>query len=199
MNSKFGFQNNLLIIISSPSGTGKTSVCKKIINQDKKIKLSISHTTRKPRDNEIDGVDYFFISSKKFNGKILDESFLEYANVFGNYYGTSKKNVEEILSENFDVLFDIDWQGAAQILNSNLAKIVTIFLIPPSKDVVFERLKERSKDTGDDHDSIQKRMLEYENEMIHADEYNYVVTNDDIEECTKRVADIIENERRIIS
>ena len=199
MNSKFGFQNNLLIIISSPSGTGKTSVCKKIINQDKKIKLSISHTTRKPRDNEINGVDYFFISSKKFNGKILDESFLEYANVFGNYYGTSKKNVEEILSENFDVLFDIDWQGAAQILNSNLAKIVTIFLIPPSKDVVFERLKKRSKATGDDHNSIQKRMLEYENEMIHADEYNYVVTNDDIGECTKRVADIIENERRIIS
>ena len=199
MNSKFGFQNNLLIIISSPSGAGKTSVCKKIINQDKKIKLSISHTTREPRDNEIDGVDYFFISSKKFNGKILDKSFLEYANVFGNYYGTSKKKVEEILSENFDVLFDIDWQGAAQILNSNLAKIVTIFLIPPSKEVVLERLKKRSKATGDDYDSIQKRMLEYENEMIHADEYNYVVTNDDIEECTKKVTDIIENERILIS
>ena len=196
MNSKFGFQNNLLIIISSPSGTGKTSVCKKIINQDKKIKLSISHTTRKPRDNEIDGVDYFFISSKEFNDKILDESFLEYANVFGNHYGTSKKNVEEILSENFDVLFDIDWQGAAQILNSNLAKIVTIFLIPPSKEEVFERLKKRSKETGDNHEAIQKRMLEYENEMLHADEYSHVIVNESIEECTQKVIDIIENERR---
>ena len=199
MNNTLSFKSNLLVIISSPSGAGKTSVCKKIIEEDKKIKLSISHTTRAPRDNETDGVDYFFISSDRFNNKILDQSFLEHANVFGNYYGTSKKKVEEILTKNFDVLFDIDWQGAAQILNSNLAKIVTIFLIPPSKEVVFERLKKRSKATGDDNESIQKRMLEYENEMIHADEYNYVVTNDDIEECTKKVINIIENERGIIN
>tara|TARA_Y100000768_G_scaffold229592_1_gene173371 strand:- start:6409 stop:7008 length:600 start_codon:yes stop_codon:yes gene_type:complete len=199
MNNTLSFKSNLLVIISSPSGTGKTSVCKKIIEEDKKIKLSISHTTRAPRDNETDGVDYFFISSDRFNNKILDQSFLEHANVFGNYYGTSKKKVEEILTKNFDVLFDIDWQGAAQILNSNLAKIVTIFLIPPSKEVVFERLKKRSKATGDDNEAIQKRMLEYENEMIHADEYNYVVTNDDIEECTKKVINIIENERGIIN
>ena len=199
MNNTLSFKSNLLVIISSPSGAGKTSVCKKIIEEDKKIKLSISHTTRAPRDNETDGVDYFFISSDRFNNKILDQSFLEHANVFGNYYGTSKKKVEEILTKNFDVLFDIDWQGAAQILNSNLAKIVTIFLIPPSKEVVFERLKKRSKATGDDNEAIQKRMLEYENEMIHADEYNYVVTNDDIEECTKKVINIIENERGIIN
>ncbi len=199
MNNTLSFKSNLLVIISSPSGAGKTSVCKKIIEEDKKIKLSISHTTRAPRDNETDGVDYFFISSDRFNNKILDQSFLEHANVFGNYYGTSKKKVEEILTKNFDVLFDIDWQGAAQILNSNLAKIVTIFLIPPSKEVVLERLKKRSKATGDDNEAIQKRMLEYENEMIHADEYNYVVTNDDIEECTKKVINIIENERGIIN
>ena len=199
MISNFGNQKNLLIIISSPSGTGKTSVCKKIINHDKKIKLSVSHTTRAPRDNEKNGVDYFFISSDNFNSKILDQSFLEYAKVFGNYYGTSKKKVEEILSKNLDVLFDIDWQGAKQIVNSNLAKIVTIFLIPPSKESVLERLHKRSKDTGDDKDSIQRRMSEYENEMIHAKEYNYIVTNDDIEKCTKKVIKIIENERRIIS
>ena len=199
MISNFGNQKNLLIIISSPSGTGKTSVCKKIINHDKKIKLSVSHTTRAPRDNEKNGVDYFFISSDSFNSKILDQSFLEHAKVFGNYYGTSKKKVEEILSKNSDVLFDIDWQGAKQIVNSNLAKIVTIFLIPPSKESVLERLHKRSKDTGDDKDSIQRRMSEYENEMIHAKEYNYIVTNDDIEKCTKKVIKIIENERRIIS
>ena len=96
-------------------------------------------------------------------------------------------------------MFDIDWQGAKQIVNSNLAKIVTIFLIPPSKESVLERLHKRSKDTGDDKDSIQRRMSEYENEMIHAKEYNYIVTNDDIEKCTKKVIKIIENERRIIS
>ena len=189
-------KNNLLIIISSPSGAGKTTVCRKIINNDKKIKLSVSHTTRAPRDNETNGIDYFFISSEKFNKKILNQSFLEYAYVFGNFYGTSKKEVEKILSNNCDVLFDIDWQGAAQILKSNLAKIVTIFLVPPSKDSVLERLKKRSIETGDNYDSIQKRMLEFENEMMHANEYSYVVTNNDITECINEVKNIIENERR---
>ena len=199
MNNNIYYKNNLLIIISSPSGTGKTSVCKKITNIDKNLKLSVSHTTRAPRDNEINGIDYFFISSEEFNDKILDQSFLEYANVFGNYYGTSKSNVEEILTKDFDVLFDIDWQGASQILKSNLAKIVTIFLVPPSKESVLERLKKRSEETGDDHKSIEKRMLEYENEMIHANEYNYVITNDDFDECTREVIDIIQNERRLNS
>ena len=197
MNDTIVYKNNLLIIISSPSGAGKTSVCKKIINYDNKIKLSVSHTTRAPRDNEINGIDYFFISSDRFNSKISDKSFLEFANVFGNYYGTSKKNVEEKLLEDFDVLFDIDWQGAAQILNSNLAKIVTIFLVAPSKEAVLARLKKRSKETGDDYDSIKKRMLEYENEMKHANEYGYVVINDNIEECTKKIIGIIENERKM--
>ena len=196
MNSLTEYKDNLLIIISSPSGAGKTSICKKIINRDKRIKLSVSHTTRSPRDNEVNGVDYFFISSDEFNSKILDQSFLEYASVFGNYYGSSKKNVKDLLSRDFDVLFDIDWQGAAQILNSNLAKIVTIFLVPPSKEVVLERLVERSKETGDNSESVQKRMSEYENEMSHSNEYNHIVVNDNIEECIKKVCDIIKNERR---
>ena len=195
MSNSRANRNKLLIIISSPSGTGKTSVCKRIISQDKKIKLSVSHTTRTPRDNELDGIDYFFISYDKFNNKILNQNFLEYANVFGNYYGTSKKNVEEMLNKDFDVLFDIDWQGAAQILNSNLAKIVTIFLVPPSKEVVLERLKRRSAETGDDRESIKRRMLEYDNEMSHANEYSYIVVNDDLDVCTNKVTTIINNER----
>ena len=146
MDNFTDYKNKLLIIISSPSGTGKTSVCKKIINQDKKIRLSVSHTTRPPRDNETNGVDYFFISNDTFNGKILDKSFLEYANVFGNYYGTSKKMVEEILSRDFDVLFDIDWQGAQQIVNSNYPRIITIFIMPPSKETIEQRLLMRQKD-----------------------------------------------------
>ena len=197
MNSTVCYKNRLLIIISSPSGAGKTSVCKKIINHDNKIKLSVSSTTRLPRDNETNGVDYFFLTNKEFNTKISDESFLEYANVFGNFYGTSKKNVEEMLSKDFDVLFDIDWQGAAQILNSYLAKIVTIFIIPPSKEAVLERLEKRSKETGDNYEAIQKRMLEYENEMSHSNEYKYVVVNDDIEECSKKIINIINQERRL--
>ena len=196
MNNFTDYKNKLLIIISSPSGTGKTSVCKKIIDYDNKIKLSVSHTTRAPRDNEVNGKDYFFISSEDFNGKILEQSFLEYANVFGNYYGTSEKYVNEILSADLDVLFDIDWQGAAQISNSNLAKIVKIFLVPPSKKAVLERLEKRSKETGDDRDAIQRRMLEYENEMKHASEYDYVVVNDDIEKCVKKVIKIIDEERK---
>ncbi len=197
MNSKIDYTNNLLIIISSPSGTGKTSICKKIIKHDKKIKLSVSHTTRPPRDNEINGVDYFFISSDEFRSKIKKKDFLEHANVFGNYYGTSKNNVKETLSKNFDVLFDIDWQGAAQILKSNMTKIVTIFLVPPSKEVVLKRLEMRSIETGDKYDAIQRRMLEYEHEMEHASEYDYVVVNDDIEKCKEKVINIIENERKI--
>ena len=193
------YKKNLLIIISSPSGAGKTSVCRRIVNNDKKVKLSVSHTTRPPRDNELNGVDYFFISHDTFNNKILDKDFLEYAKVFENYYGTSKKNVEEILSKNFDVLFDIDWQGAAQISDSNLAKLVTIFLVPPSKEVVLKRLEERSNETGDDYKAIQTRMKEYENEMSHASEYGYVVVNDDIEVCIQKVITIIENERKDFS
>ena len=197
MDNLTDYKNKLLIIISSPSGTGKTSVCKKIVDYDNKIKLSVSHTTRAPRDNEIHGKDYFFISSEEFNNKILEQCFLEYANVFGNYYGTLEKNVNEILSADFDVLFDIDWQGAAQISNSNLAKIIKIFLVPPSKKVVLERLEKRSKDTGDDRNAIQKRMLEYENEMKHANEYDYVIVNDDIEDCIKQILGIIINERKV--
>ena len=195
MNNSAYYKNKLLIIISSPSGTGKTTICKKIINRDERIKLSVSHTTRSPRDNEMNGVDYFFVSNDEFDSKILDQSFLEYAKVFGNFYGTSKNNVEDLLSKDFDVLFDIDWQGAAQILKSNLAKIVTIFLVPPSKEAVLERLEERSKETGDNYKAVQKRMSEYENEMSHANEYNHIVVNDNIEECAEKVLNIIENER----
>lgn len=195
MNNSAYYKNKLLIIISSPSGTGKTTICKKIINRDERIKLSVSHTTRSPRDNEMNGVDYFFVSSDEFDSKILDQSFLEYARVFGNFYGTSKNNVKDLLSKDFDVLFDIDWQGAAQILKSNLAKIVTIFLVPPSKEVVLERLEERSNETGDNYNAVQKRMSEYENEMSHANEYDHIVVNDNIEECADKVLNIIENER----
>ncbi len=185
----------LIIVISSPSGTGKTSVCKEILKVDKKIKLSISYTTRKPRDNEINGIDYNFISHESFKNYIKNKEFIEYAKVFGNFYGSSIKNVVSLLDSKFDVLFDIDWQGAKQISQHINLNIVTIFLVPPSKDAVYERLKKRSQETGDNSNAIEQRMNEFENEMLHKKEYMYVVVNDDLKKCTDRVREIIKNER----
>ena len=188
-------RRGLMVVLSSPSGAGKTSVCKRIINDDKKVKLSISHTTRAPRDNEIDGIDYFFISSDEFNSKIANKSFLEHANVFGNYYGTSKTNVEEILYKDFDVLFDIDWQGAQQIINSNYPRIITIFIMPPSKETIEHRLLKRQKDSGDNIQTLRSRMSEYETEISHKNEYKYVITNKNLDECTNEIIEIIKKER----
>ncbi len=193
------YNKRLIIVISSPSGTGKTSVCNEILRIDDKIKLSVSHTTRKPRDNEENGIDYFFISHDEFKSEIKNNNFLEYAEVFGNFYGSSFRNIDTLLSEEFDVLFDIDWQGASQIVNSRIAKIITIFLIPPSKDTVLKRLKKRSEDTGDDNYSILKRMQEYEKEISHSNEYDFVVTNDDFTECVNTVIEIINDARNKLS
>ena len=189
------YNQRLIIVISSPSGTGKTSVCKEILRLDDKIKLSVSYTTREPRDNEKDGKDYFFISHDEFKSEIKNDSFLEYAEVFGNFYGSSFNNVDTLLSKDFDVLFDIDWQGANQVINSKMAKIVTIFLVPPSKDTVLKRLKKRSEETGDDNHSILKRMQQYEKEISHSNEYDFVVTNDNFKECVDTVISIINDAR----
>tara|TARA_Y100000768_G_C23868443_1_gene629289 strand:+ start:48 stop:644 length:597 start_codon:yes stop_codon:yes gene_type:complete len=189
------YNQRLIIVISSPSGTGKTSVCNEILRLDDRIKLSVSYTTREPRDNEKEGKDYFFISHDEFKSEIKNDSFLEYAEVFGNFYGSSFNNVDTLLSKDFDVLFDIDWQGANQVINSKMAKIVTIFLVPPSKDTVLKRLKKRSEETGDDNHSILKRMQQYEKEISHSNEYDFVVTNDNFKECVDTVISIINDAR----
>ena len=191
--------NQLLIVISSPSGTGKTSVCKGLISNNKNMKMSVSHTTRPPRDNEKNGIDYYFISNEEFYLEIKKNTFLEYAKVFGNFYGSSKLMVNELLTNKFDVLFDIDWQGASQIANSHFTNVVTFFLTPPSKSVVLKRLQKRSLETGDNSDSIEKRMMEFENEMEHIDEYDYVVENDELDKCIKQIEFIIQNEKKKIS
>ena len=189
------YNQRLIVVISSPSGTGKTSVCREILKIDDKIKLSISYTTRKPRDNEEDGKDYFFISHDEFKSEIKNNNFLEYAEVFGNFYGSSFDNVDKLLSKDFDVLFDIDWQGANQVINSKIAKIITIFLVPPSKDTVLKRLKKRSEQTGDDDYSILKRMQKYEQEISHSNEYDFVVINDNFKDCVNAVINIINDAR----
>ena len=185
----------LIIIISSPSGAGKTSICRKLLKLDPNIKLSISVTTRTARDNEINGQDYYFVNVDEFQYMVNNNKFLEYAKVFNNYYGSLRKNVDEHLSNGNDVLFDIDWQGAQQLVKSDYSKIVTIFILPPSKESIEERLLVRKNDSGDNIETVKNRMLEYETEVSHQEEYQYIVINKDLDECTNEIIKIIRNEK----
>ena len=185
----------ILIVISSPSGAGKTSICKELLRLDDKIRPSISVTTRKPRNNETDGIDYIFITEKDFNEKISNGSFLEYANVFNNKYGTLASSTEKLLNNNYDVLFDIDWQGTQQ-LSQNNNNILTIFILPPDKAEIERRLKKRETENSEIVDIVSERMSKFEDELSHWKEYDYVVTNDDFEKCISEILNIISAERK---
>ena len=185
----------LIIIISSPSGAGKTSICRNLLSLDSNIKLSISVTTRPARDNEIDGKDYYFINSEKFIDMLNNNKFLEHAKVFDNYYGSLRKEVDDYLANGNDVLFDIDWQGAQQIVNSDYLRIITIFVMPPSKESIEQRLLTRQKDSGDNSEIVKRRMQEYETEISHKNEYKYIVINENLEKCTNEIIKIIQNEK----
>ena len=185
----------LIIIISSPSGAGKTSICRKLLKLDPNIKLSISVTTRTARDNEVNGQDYYFVNVDEFEYMVNKNKFLEHAKVFNNYYGSLRKNVDEHLSNGNDVLFDIDWQGAQQLVKSDYSKIVTIFILPPSKESIEKRLLMRKNDSGDNIETVKNRMLEYETEVSHQEEYQYIVINKDLNECTNEIIKIIRNEK----
>ena len=185
----------LIIIISSPSGAGKTSVCKNLLKLDSNIKLSISVTTRPARDNEIDGKDYYFIDSNEFKRMLSNNELLEHAKVFNNYYGSPRSYINDYLSKGNDVLFDIDWQGAQQIINSTYERIITIFIMPPSKEIIKERLLTRQKESGDNTEILDRRMSEYETEVSHKNEYKYIVLNENLENCTNEIIKIIQNER----
>ncbi len=185
----------LIIIISSPSGAGKTTICRNLLSLDSNIKLSISVTTRPARDNEIDGKDYHFINSEKFIDMLNNNKFLEHAKVFDNYYGSLRKEVDDYLANGNDVLFDIDWQGAQQIVNSDYLRIITIFVMPPSKESIEQRLLTRQKDSGDNSEIVKRRMQEYETEISHKNEYKYIVINENLEKCTNEIIKIIQNEK----
>ena len=191
--------SGLLIVISSPSGAGKTSICKRLLKENNKIFVSVSDTTRAPRDNEINGNDYNFISESEFKRKIKNNEYVEFAKVFGNYYGSLKENVNSILSAGNDVLFDIDWQGAKQLKKSSYFNMLTFFIIPPSKEVIYERLKQRAKMSGDDEKAINKRMSMYEIEMSHKQDYDHVVINEDIEKCLTEIKELITQKKNYIS
>ena len=193
MNSNLLSSEGTLFIISSPSGAGKTSVSKRILETDPKVTFSISATTRKPRDGEVDGREYFFKTSTQFDKMILAGEMLEYADVFGHKYGTPKAPVETALSKGYDVLFDVDWQGGIKIRNSHLRKfVVSIFILPPSIKELESRLIQRGQDTPD---IVRSRMIKSKEEISHWSEYDYILINGDLEIVHADINSIIRTER----
>jgi len=182
---------NFLIVLSSPSGAGKTSISKQLIKNDKKIALSISCTTRTIRKGEKHKKDYFFLNDHEFNEMITKNKLLEYANVFGNFYGTPKNEVLALTNKNRDVLFDIDWQGFQQ-LKQNEFDVVGIFILPPSKKELARRLDNRGRDTKEE---VVNRMKLAQSEISHFLEYDYIVVNENLDESVKTILSIIESER----
>ena len=170
-------RRGLMLVLSSPSGAGKTTLSRQLLDNDKQIQLSVSCTTRQKRPGERDGVDYRFVDTATFRGMIERKEFLEYAEVFGNYYGTPKAPVDEALAAGRDVLFDIDWQGTQQLRDKGRADLVTVFILPPSTRDLEKRLLTRAQDPKD---IVAQRMAKAADEMSHWAEYDYVVVNSDI-------------------
>jgi len=189
-------KKGMMFVLSSPSGTGKTTLTKKLAKNNTNFVISISYTTRKPRPNEIDGKDYHFISREKFENLLKKNNFFEYANIFDNYYGTLKKSVLELLSQGKDVLFDIDWQGTKQLNKIKNLSLVTFFILPPNLKVLKERLLNRHK--GQEK-LVEKRMNKFDEEISHWNEYNYVVVNDDLNKCYNKILSIIMSEKKGLS
>ena len=189
-------KKGMMFVLSSPSGAGKTTLTKKIAENNSNFNISVSHTTRKPRPNEIDGKDYHFIDKKKFDLLIKNNDFFEYAKIFDNYYGTLKAPVLKLLSQKKDVLFDIDWQGTQQLKNIKNLALVTFFILPPNMHTLKNRLLKRHQ--GQEK-LIQQRMRKFNEEVSHWKDYNYIVINDDLEICYKNILDIIESEKEGIS
>ena len=183
--------DGVMIILSSPSGAGKTTLVNLLSKQDN-FEISISHTTRKPRVNEVPNKDYFFVNEDEFKRLIKNQEFLEYAKVFNNFYGSARTPVINYLNNGKNVLFDIDWQGADQIKNKKLDyKLITFFILPPSKEVLFERLSNR-----DMRDKLiaEERMKQFERDVLHWINYDYVIINDEIEKCYNKIDNLIEAE-----
>ena len=183
-----GNNEGIIVILSSPSGAGKTTLVKEISKRDN-FNISVSHTTRKPRSNEIDGKDYYFVSEITFKNLINDDKFLEYAKVFKNYYGSSKDVVFKKINNGENVIFDIDWQGTQQIRNQKLNyKIITIFILPPSRDELYNRLLNRDRN---DVKIAKERMTKFNEDVLHWKDYDFAVINDDLRNCYKKIIKFI--------
>ncbi len=183
--------DGVMIILSSPSGAGKTTLVN-LLSQQNNFEISVSHTTRQPRPNETPDKDYYFINEEEFKRLINNEEFLEYAKVFKNYYGSTRTPVINYLNNGKNVLFDIDWQGADQIRNKKLDyKLITFFILPPSKEILFKRLSNRDMK---DKLIVEERMKQFERDMLHWINYDYVVINDNLENCYLKINKLINAE-----
>ena len=178
-----------LFIIAAPSGCGKTSLVKALLENSKNLAVSVSHTTRKPRKGEIDGENYHFVSNETFEQMISNNDFLEYAEVFGNMYGTAKTNIYEKLDSNINIILEIDWQGARQV-RQNMPEVISIFILPPSKNVLLERLTTRGQD---DKATISERMENSEKEMSHYNEFDYLIINNQFDSALNNLKAIIDD------
>lgn len=186
---------NIMVILSSVSGAGKTTITKKIQQKHTSFKISVSHTTRKPRPNEVDGVDYYFISEDKFKKFIDEKKFYEHAKIFGNYYGTLKESVDNLIKKN-DIIFDIDWQGTKQLSKFKNLNLIKIYIIPPNKKELKNRLLSRNQDSKKE---VERRFKAYDEDIQHWVDYDYIIINENLENCYKQVENIIlENKSKSI-
>jgi guanylate kinase len=178
----------IMVILSSPSGAGKTTLTKKIQQKYQNFKISVSHTTRKPRTNEVEGIDYFFVNHEEFEKKILENKFYEYAKIFDNFYGTSKDLIHSLIKTNNDILFDIDWQGTQQLSKFKELNLIKIFLVPPNKKELEKRLIQRNQDKPE---VISKRLQAYDDDIFHWSDYDHVIINDNLDHCFYQIEKII--------
>ena len=176
-----------MVILSSPSGVGKTTLTKKIQQKYPNFKISVSHTTRIPRSNEVDGVDYHFVSKESFKKLIDQNQFYEYAKIFGNYYGTLRKTVDKDIISN-DLIFDIDWQGTKQLSKFSNLKLIKIYLIPDSKEELKKRLIKRDQNTKEE---VDKRYKSFNEDVKHWNDYDYIIINKNLDNCFKQIENII--------
>jgi len=184
-----GNKDGYMVILSSPSGAGKTTLVKLINQKKNNFKISISHTTRKPRNNEVNGQDYHFVDISEFKRLINENELLEYAKVFKHFYGTTKTPVIKNLNEGYNVIFDIDWQGTSQIVKKKLNyRLLTFFILPPSKDTLLKRLSNRDMK---DKLIVEERMKDFSQDVLHWEDYDYVVINDDLERCYEEIVKLI--------
>ena len=188
-------EKNIMLILSSPSGVGKTTLTKKIQQKYQSFKISVSNTTRKPRSNEVDGVDYFFISKEEFMRLVSEGKFYEYAKIFENYYGTLKKNADDIIKSN-DIIFDIDWQGTKQLSKFKNLNLIKIYLITKNKEELKNRLINRNQNTSKE---VEKRFKAFDDDIKHWNDYDYIIINDNLEVCFKQIEEIIKNQKKNLS
>lgn len=185
-------RRGIMVVLSSPSGAGKTTLTRMLLNENPDMAMSVSATTRQPRPGEKDGEDYYFISKNKFTEMVDNEEFLEYAKVFDNFYGTPRAPVEQALGDGRDVVFDIDWQGAQQLTQAAADDLVKIFILPPNMVELEKRLRTRAQDSDE---VIAKRMSKSENEISHWPEYDYVIVNEDVNIAMNELRTIVASER----